>query len=408
MKKILFVDDEPAVLDGLQDLLHGLRRRWDMSFICGGEAAIATMDDSDYDVVVSDIRMPGVGGVEVLEYAKKHHPQSIRIALTGYADAQSTIELTRLAHRYLRKPCSLDDLDEVISRDCGLIQAFDNVVVKELVGQAGRLPANSSSHQALLEALDAGNVSIEEITKIVEQDVALTAKVLQLVNSSFFRRQRSIDSANEAVGYLGVDILRSLVLANQMFEMTKGLPKIAGFDPKSLQQHCILTSTIARELTPNIELSKIAFTAGLLHDVGKFVIAQNKPELIPALVGKSDGLTNSWVNAESERDILGCTHAEVGGSFLNLWGLPTPIVEAVTFHDNPTNIFTSKFDAIDIVHVSNYLAHWAGDEAADERLEAKLDREYLKNREVYDQLDSWKEQALDAHNDAEKQTHVLY
>ena len=139
MKRILFVDDEPAILEGLQDLLHSLRHHWDMSFICGGEAAIATMCDTNYDAVVSDIRMPGVDGVDVLEYAKKYHPQTIRIVLTGYADAQSTIELTSLAHRYLRKPCSLEDLDEVISRDCGLIEAFDNVVVKELVGKAGRL-----------------------------------------------------------------------------------------------------------------------------------------------------------------------------------------------------------------------------------------------------------------------------
>ena len=145
------------------------------------------------------------------------------------------------------------------------------------------------SHQALLDALDAGNESVEDITKIVEQDVALTAKVLQMVNSSFFRRQRSINSANEAVSYLGADVLRHLVLANKMFEMTKDLPNVAGFNPIGLQQHCILTSTIARELVPDNELSTIAFTAGLLHDVGKFIIAREKPELIPALVGKSDG-----------------------------------------------------------------------------------------------------------------------
>ncbi len=399
MTKILFVDDELAMLESLQDLLRGQRHRWDMSFICGGESAIAMMYDTDYDVVVSDIKMPGVGGVDVLEYAKKHRPQCIRIALTGYADAQSTMKLTRLAHRYLRKPCSLDDLDDVITRDCGLIEAFDNVVVKDLVGKAGRLVASESSHQALLEALNAENGSIEKITKIVEQDVALTAKVLQLVNSSFFRRQRSIDSASEAVGYLGADIIRSLVLANQMFEMTKGLPDIAGFFPEKLQQHCILTSTIARELIDDKEMSSIAFTAGLLHDIGKLIIAQEKPELIPALVGNSDGLTNSWVNADSERDILGCTHAEVGGGFLNLWGLPTPIVEAVTFHDQPMCIFTREFDAIDIVHVSNYLAHWADSDTRNERVELKLEREYLKQRNVYDHLDTWKEQAMNAYHD---------
>ena len=398
MKKILFVDDEPAILEGLQDLLRSLRHRWDMSFICGGQAAIATMNDTDYDVVVSDIRMPGVGGVDVLGYAKIHRPQTIRIALTGYADAQSTVEISRLAHRYLRKPCSIDDLDEVISRDCGLIEAFDNVVVKELVGATGRLSAEKSVHQALIDALDGGNGSIDEVTKIVEQDLALTAKVLQLVNSSFFRRQRSITSANEAVVYLGADVLKQLVLANMMFEMTQDIPNVAGFNPISLQRHCVLTSAIAQELTADSGLSKIAFTAGLLHDVGKLIIAQERSDLIPTLVGNSDGLVNSWVNAESERDILGCTHAEVGGCFLNLWGLPTPIVEAVTFHDDPSSIFTRKLNAIDLVHISNYLAHWSGTDSPDERVEAKLDTEYVARRDVDHELDGWREMATEIRN----------
>ncbi|MFK7994305.1 MAG: HDOD domain-containing protein [Granulosicoccus sp.] len=397
MKKILFVDDEPAILEGLQDLLRGHRRRWDMTFICGGEAAMTAMNDSVYDVVVSDVRMPGVGGVDVLEYAKDNHPQSLRIALTGFSDEQSTIKLTRLAQRYLRKPCSLEDLDDVISGDFGLIKAFDNDMVKELVGKAGRITATQSNHQKLLKLLDTENSSIDEIISIVEQDVALTAKVLQLVNSSFFRRQREIHSAREAVGYLGADILRSLALANQMFEMTKELQTFPGFDPNALQRHCALTSTIARELVPDIELSTVAFTAGLLHDVGKLIIAREKPELIPELVGAFDGMSNSWVDADSERAILGCTHAEVGGCILNLWGVPTAIVEAVTFHDQPANIFTREFDAIGIVHISNYLAHWVSEDIVDERIESKLDRNYLEARKVCDLLDGWMEQAIDAH-----------
>ena len=117
-------------------------------------------------------------------------------------------------------------------------------------------------------------------------------------------------------------------------------------------------------------------------------------------MGKDEGYANSWVSTEMEREILGCTHAEIGGCFLNLWGLPTPIVEAVTFHDCPANIYTKRFDAIDIVHVSNYLAHWTSADSSNERIEASLDKEYLKNRMVYDQLDCWKEQAMDAYKDS--------
>ena len=154
MKKILFVDDEPAILEGLQDSFRKHRRRWDMTFACGGEAAIEKMSESEFDVIVSDVRMPGVGGIDVLRFAMEKHPKAIRIALTGFADEESTIQLTALAQRYLTKPCAVNELDEAISRDSGLIEAFDNSVVQELAGSAGCLPSSDSIQQLLLDKLN--------------------------------------------------------------------------------------------------------------------------------------------------------------------------------------------------------------------------------------------------------------
>lgn len=407
MKKILFVDDEQAILEGLQDSLRKQKRRWDMTFICGGKPAIAELMRNHYDVVVSDIRMPGIDGVAVLKYAQDQHPETIRIALTGYSDRENTIKLTSLAQRYLTKPCDLNELEQAISRDSGLIEAFDNPAVKELAGSAGRLPGNASKQQELMDLLNGSDGSIDDIAGIVEKDIALTAKILQLANSSFFRRQKSVDSAKHAVSYLGVDVIRSLVLANQLFELTQALPESDYFDAVALHHHSILTATIAKEIAHNPELSTTSFTAGLLHDVGKIIIAIEKPDAIEKLLNMQAKSPNTWVHPTEERAILGCTHAEVGGYFLDLWGIPAEVVEAITFHETPDSVYSREFDTVGAVHVANYLSHWVahGDNCAE--IDSKLDRDYLTTLNVLGMELQWKELACQIHNESQGGIHNI-
>lgn len=395
MKKILFVDDEPAILDGLQDSLRKHRRCWDMTFACGGDAAITELSTKQYDVVVSDVRMPGIGGVDVLSYAKDHHPEAIRIALTGFSDEDSTIKLTELAQRYLTKPCSVEELDDAISRDSGLIDAFDNPIVQELAGSAGRLPAGENIQYKILDSLNSVEGSIDDIASVIEEDVALTAKILQLANSSFFRRQTSVVSARHAVTHLGIDVIRSLALADQLFESSKDIPPMDYFDVGAIRKHSFLCSVIAKEISPNPELASVAMTAGLLHSVGKIIIAIEKPEIIASLLNVSEGAPFTWALPEAEREILGCTHAEVGGYFLNLWGVPTSIVEAVTFHEAPTAVYSREFDGIGIVHVSNYLAHWCVSKEDSQGVENLLDRELLEALSLTGNEERWKAIALE-------------
>ena len=168
----------------------------------------------------------------------------------------------------------------------------------------------------------------------------------------------------------------------------------------ALRQHSLLTSTIAREIAPSSDIATAAMTSGLLHDVGKIIVALEKPDLMEHLVTFSDAESCHWVDAETEKTILGCTHAEVGGCFLNLWGVPTSVVEAVTFHDNPSSIYSRDFDVVGIVHVSNYLAHWATAKDGAEIIEQKLDREYLDKLLISDKEELWKEYTMEIYCEA--------
>ena len=101
---ILFVDDEPMILGGLRRMLRPSRDRWDMSFVDSGEAALAVLRAQPCDVIVSDFRMPGMNGAQLLELVRRDHPGTARVILSGHANQESMLSIMVLAHEFLTKP----------------------------------------------------------------------------------------------------------------------------------------------------------------------------------------------------------------------------------------------------------------------------------------------------------------
>jgi len=116
MTRILFVDDEPRVLDGLRRSLRAQRQRWDMHFAIGGEAALAALEQAPFDVIVSDMRMPDVDGLMLLTAARERWPRMTRLVLSGYTDMEAVLRSTSVAHQILAKPCDPAELVAVIDR----------------------------------------------------------------------------------------------------------------------------------------------------------------------------------------------------------------------------------------------------------------------------------------------------
>ena len=390
-KTLLFVDNDQAFLSGLEESLNPHQRHWDMKFVNTGEAALAELSAHRFDVVVTEINMPEIDGQTVLDFLKQHRPKTLRIALTGISDRQEAVRLSSLAHRCISKPCETHELELAISRDCGLIEAFDSPAVIALAGRAGRLPGSDPNSVELLRVLNGPGSSAADVADLVERDIALTAKLLQMVNSSFFKRQKNIESAKQAVAYLGIDIVRSLVLAEQIFHISKNIENNPLFCASKLHDHCMATATYARDIMQDTEYADSSFTAGLLHDVGKFIIAMEAPEKLAELAKVS--LPGQWPDEEHERRILGATHEEVGGCFLNLWGIPTAIVEAVTFHSKPSNIYSCEVDTVGATHIANYLAHKSVANAHDSHIATKLDMDYVEQHATDNQYTDWVSQA---------------
>jgi HD-like signal output (HDOD) protein/ActR/RegA family two-component response regulator len=375
MKRVLFVDDEPLVLQGLRAGLYARRKEWDMTFAQGGAQAIELMQQGRFDVLVTDLRMPGIDGTTLVAHAKTHSPDTIRIVLSGYADEEQSQRLVSLAHRYLSKPCESKKVAECIER-CLMTQSLiQSEALRTQLGTIGTLPAMPSTFAALQGALADPSVNSHKVAAIIQEDPAVSAKVLQVCNSAFFRLPRRVASIQQAVSYLGLSTLRSMVLSAELFKPGKSLPP--SLDLGHLQKHALNVGGIARFLAADTSWAEDAFLSGLLHDVGMLLLArQFGDEMQRALEAAAAGMPL----AEAEKLYIGVDHGTAGAYLLGLWGLPYEIVEAVAHHDTPGRIRQSDFDVLSAVAVAHVLLAQVkpADVPAHERNTPMLDDDYLR------------------------------
>jgi CheY-like chemotaxis protein len=113
-KRILFVDDDVSLLTGLRNVLRRENARWEMVFVVGGEAALAELRAAPFDVVISDLRMPGIDGVALLERVRASSPCTRRIMLSGSADEEEVNRASHVVDLLLTKPCQTSTLRAAI------------------------------------------------------------------------------------------------------------------------------------------------------------------------------------------------------------------------------------------------------------------------------------------------------
>jgi HD-like signal output (HDOD) protein len=393
MKRILFVDDEPRVLEQLRQMLESQKDQWDMAFAPSGKAALTLLDASPFEVVVSDLAMPGMDGAALMKIVCERHPAIVRIVLSGPQEMETALRAVPVAHQFLLKPCDPNMLRVAVERATSLSNILSNKLLANLVGSVKDLPVLPRTYMALRRKLAEPDASIREVVNIVEQDVAISAKVLQLVNSAFFGLPREVSSVKTAVGFLGIDTLQNLVLSAGVFSIFDQLEKLPGFSCEELQAHSQLTVKIAGQIPASAHVRGIAVVAGMLHDVGKLVLATRAPEHFRrALKGaETEGRPLHAV----ETELMGVSHAEVGAYLLGIWGLPSPVVEAVAHHHHPARVPQDSLDAVGIVYISNILAHQVADRAPlpESSSQLEVDPEYLDRIGVSEQFPGWQEMA---------------
>jgi HD-like signal output (HDOD) protein len=333
--RVLFVDDEPSVLRGLERLLSPLQGELDLAFATDGRSALALMEARPFDVIVSDMRMPGMDGAALLALVQVLYPRTVRIVLSGYADIPGALRAVPVAHRFFAKPCDIAKLKSMLLRTVALHRLLQDDRMQKLVSGLRELPARPETHARLTALLARPNAAAKDITKLITEDVALCAKLLQLVNSAFFGAPRRITSIEAAVNMLGTGILQSIVLATTVTHEMGRRAKSVGYDIDASSQHAMLTASLARRCFSEPEARDDAFAAGLLHNIGELLLVADGRDTLLAALEHARAKELPLHLAERE---LGCvSHAHVGAYLLGTWGLSYALVEAVAHHHDPVS-----------------------------------------------------------------------
>ncbi len=385
MIRVLFVDDEQDILDGLQNRLRRKRRQWKMSFANGGAAALAHLEQHPCDVMVTDMRMPGMDGTELLMAVRDRHPQMVRIVLSGQTDKEQVLRSLPWAHQFLSKPCDAEVLERAIERARILQATLSNAALQAEVARLDRMTPLPPLYRELTEALEGPEGTLDRVVEMLESHPRTAATILELIRSALGDLVGEVTSIRDAVTHLGLSPVRSLVLSIALLETLECGRTVPGFSRATMQGHALEVAHIAARLVPDPHQLATAFSAAMLHDIGSLVLATTHPEYYaPSFeTARAEGLSLH----DAELRCFGFSHAEVGGALLSRWGLPFPVVEAVTFHHRPHLSVERELGVVGAVHIADRLGHHPP-RAGDDR--CALDCEYVERTGIGDDVPDWR------------------
>jgi HD-like signal output (HDOD) protein/CheY-like chemotaxis protein len=392
MIRVLFVDDDPDVLDHLRHLLHRQEREWDMVFVPDPDAGLAELAREPADVVVSDMRMPGMGGAGFLARVRDLYPGAARIVLSGDAEGLMAQQALPLAHQSLGKPCRADQLVDAVNRTAGLYTHLDDAALRGIVAGLDRLPTVPHVYLEITQVAARPDATLDELAGAVERDPALVAKVLQMGNSAWFGRRRRLTSIREAVQYLGTDVLRGLALGGQAFG-TMSIAPFEGFSLEGLQRHSVHTARLAARLLEGQKGVDDVFTTAMVHDIGQVVLAAGRRTEYAEVRRRAKAEHRPF--HEVEYEAFGATHAGIGAYLLGMWGLPFPIVEATAYHHSPRRVAAGERRILAAVHLADVLMSTAEPDRDDHTPEQRLDIGFLDSCGIRPDLPRWSQLARD-------------
>ncbi|MCJ7531493.1 MAG: response regulator [Anaerolineales bacterium] len=392
MRSILFVDDDLEIVSSTRRFFYTIPHEWQVTFAQSAAEALQSLQEKHYDVIITDIRMPGMSGIDLLNQVRLNHPQTVRIALSGHSDRNASLQASGLAHQYLTKPCPIESIVAAIQQSLSIGNLVIDENVRKLIVQLKTIPSQPQAYLQIVEELKKADSSTGKIGKIISQDASMSAKILQLVNTAFFGLPKTAIDPEQAAVMLGMDTIRDLVLTIGVFSQ---------FDPRKLKQLALsnmwshsrrtgeLAKVIATQMNADKKQTNNAFIAGALHDVGKLILADNLPQLYLGANKRAIMENKEFVHIEQE--VFGTTHAQVGSYLFGLWGLSSSIVNAVAFHHEPSGSAVEDLPVLLAVHVANVIDYQLHTDQPKIGIPPPFDTAFLKSCGVENQLNTWQQ-----------------
>ena len=387
---ILFIALSPEDTGSIREGLRDMSDKWRLEFVSNVRQGLTALEKTPFDAAVVDLQAPGIDAPGLFKTMMDASPTTLRLGLITPPERQAIQQVKAAVHQLLTKPCDPNVLKAVMARTFASQEFLTDESLKRLASGIRSLPVLPDIYAELMQELKSEDPSLERAGEIVAKDMGLSAKILTLVNSAFFGLGRPITHPSEAAMFLGTETLRALVLSLQVFSQFSQV-RLKEFSVENLWKHSWTTGVLAKRLCEFEEADRTttdeAFIAGLLHDMGKLVLAANLPSQLEENIrqGRQKKLT-LW---EQEYQVFNASHAELGGYLLSTWGLSTGVVEAVAFHHRPTLAKRQNFSALTAVHVANTIAKKGPSECGLNPQPVSM--EYLSTLDLAGRVDGWKQ-----------------
>lgn len=381
---ILFVDDEPRVLQGLRRMLRSLRAEWDMHFVGSGPEALDLLEELPIRVVVSDMRMPGMNGAELLGRIMDQYPHVVRIALSGESKEESVLRAIGPVHQYLTKPCDMEELKGAITRTAALQTLTDHEATQSLLSTNVEWQSPPPVYARLLRWSGDADSCMDLLTEAILEDGRARRRLLQLVRAVSPSSQVAEEDGAQMGRILGLGLGAKALVALHSLERCARLAR----DPARCDEgwaQGVRVGIMAREICRCERVDRLeqddALAGGLLIHLASWAIAEADPVRIEA---------NLW-----PAEVIFTT------GLLAKWAMPAAIVEVAAYHRYPQRSSASGFSALTAVHIADAIEHanMPTEGELPDLPAAGIDMDFLDVIGVRERLPIWIERATEALRD---------
>lgn len=384
--RLLLIAAESESIRGLARDLFLLDEHVETAFRPDTSSALALLEAENFDAVLVDLHLQA--DVPALLLSLTHRfPRLLRMVLADNPSDLVFAQAAHLAHCLLPRPCDAGTLSETLAEAIATRRRLRDPALCAAVAGILALPESPAMRRELLALLTDDDATVDQLEEAVKKNPAIAAKLLQIANSAYYGARGSVTALGEAVSMLGLDTVRGIVTSAHLFS---ALP-VAGLKDLPVAElwgHCVSTAVMVRRLAWHVrastQVNRAAFTAALLHDVGKVVMALAHGDEYTAFRHRPESSARPcW---QEEERVFGHHHATAGALLLELWGLPLPVREAVALHHTPHQSRETAVSPLALVHIANALVH--GENPA-QLVEARLDSGDLQRLLLPAKLDLW-------------------
>jgi HD-like signal output (HDOD) protein len=363
---------------------------WQTEFISDASHALTWLAQHHCEILFLDAKRASGCALTFLDAVWQRHPQILRFVCAESPDQALTLKCAWNSHRLFTEPLGTESIRASVERALEAQGWLTNPSVQARVARLRVLPTIPSLYFKLLKLVASPDPDLDAVTGLIESDLAISTQLIRVVNSAYYSYGRRISGLKEATQILGLEVIKSLVLAIQAFAQMDGVKPVY-FSVDKVWRHSLAVGKWAREIaqseSEDKEFQEHTYTASLLHDIGKIVFAANLNVDYNSAIRHAKERRISLIDAEAQ--ILGATHAEIAAYLAALWNLPRPVVDAIGFHHTPENSRSETFSPMTAVYAANVLQNQQNPNHTRPLTDNPRTLEYLHRVGVADMIATW-------------------